>query len=214
MTSTLVIPTVASRGSRLALGWRYPAVALITKVLFERSDHRAIFILQLPCSLLILFCAGLSRILFQIPTFLLFPRQPSPGSNSSSLPPSSPPLWKTPLYWGSNSSICASQTCIFFTRWMFLLCAYWRSRVWSLWPAGFRWILVKMAHTSRVLSHLRKRVLLTYQDACQVCLVLSLMWFLGFFKQYKSIVCLLNFPALVQFYRRKQTVHFYDCWRV
>lgn len=159
--TTVVIPTVASRWSRFALGlssgkdslaertWHH--VTLITELPFELSDHLVVpsqshlhlttFTAPSSSTLVPIFLT----FLIQIPTSLVSrdpPSSPALFWLQLFLPPSSPPLWKTPLYWGSNSSQFVPHKPVFsFTRWMFLLCADWTSHVWSHLPAGFRWIL-------------------------------------------------------------------------
>lgn len=157
--TTVVIPTVASRGSRFALGLSSGKDSGWENVTPCDLDYRTPFwALRPSCSLSVpsssnnLFCfllihsrAYLSHISHSdsnIPRFPWPPSSPPLFWLQLFLPPSSPPLWKTPLYWGSNSSQFVPHKPVFsFTRWMFLLCADWTSHVWSHLPAGFRWIL-------------------------------------------------------------------------
>lgn len=154
--TTVVIPTVTNRG-RFAFWWRCSAwkngtprdLDNRTPLWAVRPSCRSLSdpssSCNFHCSLFIHSCAYLSHISHSDSNI---PRCPWPPSSPALfwlqlfLPPSSPLLWKTPLYWGSNSSQFVPHKPVFsFTRWMFLLCADWTSHVWSHLPAGFRWIL-------------------------------------------------------------------------
>lgn len=129
--TTVVIPTVASRESKFALGlssgkdslaertWHH--MTLITELPFELSDLlfplRSIFILQpflLPHPLL---CLSFSHFLFRF-QHPLFPRTPLHSSPllAPTLPPTLLPssLKDTFILRVKFLSICASQTYVFF----------------------------------------------------------------------------------------------------
>lgn len=203
---SLVIPTVASRGSRFALGWSSGKdlavrtchhVTLIAELPFELSDH---LIVPSQSHLhLTTFSAPSSSPLvpifltFLIPTSLVSPGppplQPSSGSNSSSRPPSL--LSERHLYTEGQIplNLCLTNLC-FLSPGECFCCVQTERAVFEVTcQQGLGGsCMVEMPHTShRVLSHLRKRVLLKYQDTCQVCLLLSLMWFSGFLQNTKIL---------------------------
>lgn len=207
--TTVVIPTVASRGSRFALGlssgkdslaertWHH--VTLITELPFELSDH---LVVPSQSSLhLTTFSAPSSStlvpifltFLIQIPTSLVSPNppplQPSSGSNSSSHPP--PLLSERHLYTEGQIplNLCLTNLCFLSPGECFCCVQTERAMFEVTCQQGLGGsCMVEMPHTShRVLSHLRKRVLLKYQDTCQVCLLLSLMWFSGLLQNTKIL---------------------------
>lgn len=86
-----------------------------------------------------------------------------------------------------------------FTRWMFLQCADWTSHVWSLLPAGFRWILCggNAPHIACSLTPEKEGFIEISAHMSGVFAPQSNMVFRPFTK-YKNIVLLLNSDSVLQ----------------
>lgn len=172
---------------------------------FALSDHRPLFTLHLPCSLLIFFCSGLSLLfLLQIPAVhTSFPRPTSSPALSwlqLFLPPPPHLLSERHLYTEGQIPQFEPHKLVCFSPGECFCCVPTEPGLFEV--TGRQGLggpcVVKMPHTSHVLSPPRKRLLLTNQDARQVCLLFSLMGFLSFHKVQQY--CLLTFLALVQFH--------------